>query len=182
MALNRVTRRRVGVIAASAIALLALGVTVGVVRGSEPAESAVWVDLDPPVAMPEAVLTDTSGTAEQRGMRLLTLLFPAAYRSADPAYAESFPIPTERMSTAAIGLQDRAIGEWQGVWNGLKSITAPTLFVTGADDVIAPARNAKLMAAVVPGAELEEVPGAGHGLMYQDPQKLAGVVMDFLDR
>ena len=36
-----------------------------------------------------AVLTDTSGTAEQRGMRLLTLLFPPAYRRADPAYAEA---------------------------------------------------------------------------------------------
>ena len=54
--------------------------------------------------------------------------------------------------------------------------------MTGAEDVIAPAQNAKLMAAAVPGAELEVVPGAGHGLMYQDPQKLADVVMDFLDQ
>ena len=129
-----------------------------------------------------AVLTDTSGTAEQRGVRLLTLLFPQAYRSANPAYAESFPIPTERMSTTAIELQDRAIGAWKGCWGGLKGITAPTLFVTGADDAITPARNAVLMAAVVPGAELVRVPGAGHGLMYQDPQKLAAVVMDFLDK
>ena len=48
--------------------------------------------------------------------------------------------------------------------------------------MITPARNAVLMAAVVPGAELVRVPGAGHGLMYQDPQKLAAVVMDFLDK
>jgi pimeloyl-ACP methyl ester carboxylesterase len=129
-----------------------------------------------------AVLEDTSGSAEARGMRLLTLLFPAAYRKADPAYAESFPIPTERMSTPAIALQDHAIGAWKGVWSGLKSISCPTLFVTGAEDVIAPAQNAKLMAAVVPGAELEVVPGAGHGLMYQDPQKLAAMVMGFLDQ
>ncbi len=129
-----------------------------------------------------AVLTDTSGTAEQRGMRLLTLLFPQAYRSANPDYAESFPIPSERMSTSAIELQDRALGAWKGVWDGLEGITAPTLFVTGTDDAITPARNAVLMAAVVPGAELVRVPGAGHGLMYQDPQKLAAVVMDFLDR
>jgi len=129
-----------------------------------------------------AVLTDTSGTAEQRGMRLLTLLFPAAYRAANPAYAESFPIPTEPMSTAAIGLQDRAIGRWKGVWNGLRNSTAPTLFVTGADDAITPPQNAVLMARVVPGAELVRIAGAGHGLMYQDPQKLAEVVMNFLDK
>ena len=129
-----------------------------------------------------AVMTDMSGTVEQRGMRLLTLLFPASYRDANPKYYESFPQTSEQMSAKAIERQDTAIGEWKGVWSGLKSITAPTLFVTGAEDVIAPAANAKLMAAVVPGAELEVVPGAGHGLMYQDPQKLAGVVMDFLDK
>ncbi len=129
-----------------------------------------------------AVLTDTSGTAEQRGMRLLKLLFPEAYRKANPAYAASFPIPTEQVSPAAIERQNQAIGEWKGVWSGLQGITAPTLFVTGAEDVIAPAENATLMAEVVPGAELVSVPGAGHGLMYQDPQKLADVVMDFLDQ
>jgi len=129
-----------------------------------------------------AVLTDTSGSARARGMRLLTLLFPKAYRKANTAYAETFPIPTEQASPAAIALQDKAIGAWQGVWNGLKGITAPTLFVTGAQDVIAPPLNAALMAKVVPGAELARIPGAGHGLMYQDPQKLADVVMNFLDQ
>ena len=86
------------------------------------------------------------------------------------------------MSTAAIGLQDGAIGSWKGVWSGLKGITAPTLFVTGAGDVITPPQNAALMARVVPGAELVRIAGAGHGLMYQDPQKLADVVMNFLDK
>jgi pimeloyl-ACP methyl ester carboxylesterase len=129
-----------------------------------------------------AVMTDMSGSVEERGMRLLTLLFPQAYRDANPKYYESFPQTTEQMSAAATELQDRAIGEWKGVWSGLAGISCPTLFVTGAEDVITPPQNAKLMAAVVPGAELEVVPGAGHGLMYQEPQKLAGVVMDFLDR
>jgi pimeloyl-ACP methyl ester carboxylesterase len=128
-----------------------------------------------------AVMTDMSGTAEERGLRLLTLLFPQSYRDAHPRYYESFPRPSEQMSAAAIGLQDKAIGEWKGVWSGLRSISCPTLFITGAEDVITPPANAKLMAAVVPGAELEVVPGAGHGLMYQDPQELAGAVMDFLD-
>jgi len=129
-----------------------------------------------------AVMTDMSGSVEERGMRLLKLLFPQAYRDANPRYYESFPQTTEQMTAAAIELQDRAIGEWKGVWNGLKSISCPTLFITGAEDVITPPQNAKLMAAAVPGAELEIVSGAGHGLMYQDPQKLAGVVMDFLDK
>jgi pimeloyl-ACP methyl ester carboxylesterase len=129
-----------------------------------------------------AVLTDTSGTPQEHGMRVLALLFPKAYRSAHPAYAESLPIPREQASGAAIALQDRAIGAWKGVWSGLQGISCPTLFVTGTEDVITPPENAELMAAVVPGAELERIVGAGHGLMYQDPQKLAEVVMDFLDQ
>jgi pimeloyl-ACP methyl ester carboxylesterase len=129
-----------------------------------------------------AVMTDMSGSAEERGMRLLTLLFPQSYRDADPKYYESFPRTTERMSPKAIELQDQAIGAWKGVWGRLTSISCPVLFITGAEDVITPPQNAKLMAAAVPGAEVEVVPGAGHGLMYQDPLKLAGVVMDFLDR
>jgi pimeloyl-ACP methyl ester carboxylesterase len=128
-----------------------------------------------------AVLTDQSGTAQERGMRLLTLLFPPSYRDAHPRYCETFPTPTEQAAPSAVALQDRALGEWNGVWSGLRSISCPTLFITGAEDVITPAENAKLMAAVVPGAELEVVRGAGHGLMYQDPQRLAAVVMDFLD-
>jgi pimeloyl-ACP methyl ester carboxylesterase len=128
-----------------------------------------------------AVLEDTSGTPQQMGERLLELLFPAAYRSANPAYAEHFPIPQEQASPAAIGLQDRAIGEWAGVWSGLGGITSPTLFVTGTDDVIAPARNSVVLTAKVPGSWLARFPGAGHGLMYQDPAGLAAVVLTFLD-
>ncbi len=129
-----------------------------------------------------AVMTDTSGTAEERGLRLLTLLFPKAYRDAHPRYYERFPRSTEQVPAEAVEAQNRAIGEWKGVWGGLKRVSCPALFITGADDVITPPENAKLLAAAVPGADLEVVPGAGHGLMYQDPQKLADVVMDFLDR
>lgn len=125
---------------------------------------------------------DTSGPMEKRGLRLLKLLFPAAYRTANPAYAEDFPVPSEPMKAEAIGYQNEAIAKWTGVWSSLTSISCPTLFVTGADDLLTPPRNAEMMAAIVPGAELVQIPGAGHGLMYQEPQKLAGMVTDFLDR
>ena len=46
-----------------------------------------------------AVLTDMSGSVEERGMRLLTLLFPQAYRDANPKYYESFP-QTDRADVA----------------------------------------------------------------------------------
>ncbi len=127
-----------------------------------------------------AALTDTSGTPQQRGERLLELLYPPEYRTAHPDYARTFPIPTERASTAAIGLQDAAIATWPGVGDALPGIVAPALFVTGTEDVISPPENALLLAQDVPGSWLARFPGAGHGLMYQDPQGLADTVLTFL--
>lgn len=126
-----------------------------------------------------ATLTDTSGSARQRGERLLELLFPEAYRSAHPEYLRAFPVPTEQAAAAAIGLQARAMGEWAGVWGDLKDIACPTLFVTGTEDVLTPPQNAVMMAERVPGSWLLRFAGAGHGLMYQDPQGSAESVLLF---
>lgn len=133
----------------------------------------------PPSKEALAVLTDTSGTPQQHGQRLLELLFPKAYRKAHPEYLRAFPIPTEQATAGAIGLQNRAIGEWAGVWDDLKGIGCPTLFVTGTEDELAPAQNAVMMTERVPGSWLVRFAGAGHGLMYQDPQGFADSVLLF---
>jgi len=133
----------------------------------------------PPTKAAMAVLMDISGSPRKRGERLIELLFPAAYRSANPAYAETFPIPTEQASPVAMGLQNQAIGEWSGVAGDLKDIACPTLFVTGTEDVISPPGNALMMTVRVPGSWLNRFAGAGHGLMYQDPQGLAAAVLTF---
>jgi len=77
-ALDRLTRRRLLAIAASAVALLAVGITVGVIRANDSGEQSVWVDLEPPVAMPDAVLTDASGAQfdlQERTTGRVTLLY-----------------------------------------------------------------------------------------------------------
>jgi pimeloyl-ACP methyl ester carboxylesterase len=51
-----------------------------------------------------------------------------------------------------------------------------------ADDTagLTPPENASRLAEAVPGSWLVRFPGAGHGLMYQDPEGLARVVLAFL--
>jgi hypothetical protein len=61
----------------------------------------------------------------------------------------------------------------------LKDIVAPTLFVNGTEDVLTPPENAVMMAGRVPGSWLARFAGAGHGLMYQDPEGLAELVQLF---
>src|SRR5882757_1634736 len=47
----------------------------------------------------------------------------------------------------------------------LPQIKAPTLVVTGAQDVLIPAKNSEIIAAQIPGAKLHIIPDAGHAFM-----------------
>jgi pimeloyl-ACP methyl ester carboxylesterase len=134
----------------------------------------------PPTPEALATLTDASMPPRERGMALLALLFPPAWRAAHPDYARSVPIPRTPVLPEAIKLQNAAIGTWAGTWDGLGRMAAPTLFVTGDEDVIAPAENAVRMAARAPWSVLVRFPGAGHGLMYQLPEVLAATILLFL--
>jgi pimeloyl-ACP methyl ester carboxylesterase len=61
----------------------------------------------------------------------------------------------------------------------LPTLRIPTLVVVGTDDAVTPPRDAERIAELVPGAELVELPGAGHMLMYERTEELDALVMDF---
>lgn len=134
----------------------------------------------PPDKAAMATLTDTSGTPEERGRRLLGLLFPEEWAESHPDNVRSFPVPREQAAPAAVKLQEEAMGSWRGVWDELAGISAPTLLVTGTEDVLTPPQNSTMMAASIPGSWLARFEGAGHGLMYQYPLRLADTVLVFL--
>jgi pimeloyl-ACP methyl ester carboxylesterase len=54
------------------------------------------------------------------------------------------------------------------------------LVVTGTEDVAVPAANDLIIAQKIPGAWLVQIKDAGHGLMYQYPEKLSMVLQTFL--
>jgi pimeloyl-ACP methyl ester carboxylesterase len=128
-----------------------------------------------------AVLSDQTGTPEDRGRRLLEILFPVDWLRQNQAYvARVFLRPMEQASPEAAGLQVRALSQWGGVAERLATIAAPTMIVQGMDDVIAPPQNAQLIADGIPGSWLIRLAGAGHGAMYQEPKRLASLVETFL--
>lgn len=61
-----------------------------------------------------------------------------------------------------------------------EAITAPTLVVHGTEDVVIDPANAALLAQRIPGARLEWLKGAGHLLFWEQPERFAAVVADFL--
>ena len=126
-------------------------------------------------------LANNSGSPEERGMRLLDLLFPTDWLSKQPAFYKWFPIPKETSLPENIERQARAIATWPGSFDRLGSIESPALVVTGTEDVIAPPENAFILAQQINGSWLVQFDGAGHGLMYQYPGKLAKIVGDFIE-
>ncbi len=126
-------------------------------------------------------LTDTSGTPEEQGQRLMGLLVSQAWLAEHGAYlGEIFAGPQETAAPENIGRQAAAIAKWPGAFARLPSLKAPTLLITGADDRITPAANSVQMAGQIPGAWLIQLQSGGHGAQFQYPDQMAQLVRDFL--
>jgi 3-oxoadipate enol-lactonase len=71
---------------------------------------------------------------------------------------------------------DPAIGERLG------EVTAPTLVLTGSQDILTPVADAEEIASRIPGSELVVIRGAAHGFMVESAGVFNEVVLDFLER
>ena len=134
-------------------------------------------------AAPEILdqMTDTSGTAQEQGERLFRLLFPAGWVRDHPDPRAYFPIPIETSPPESIARQAEAIGSWNGTCTRLPEIRSPTLVLAGTEDVISVPMNAFLIGGRIPGAWIIQIPGGGHGMMYQYPDRFEQIVTFFLD-
>jgi pimeloyl-ACP methyl ester carboxylesterase len=59
----------------------------------------------------------------------------------------------------------------------LSSVTVPTTVVVGTRDLLTPPRLSRALAAAIPGARLVELRGAGHMLPYEEPDRLAEIIL-----
>jgi len=62
----------------------------------------------------------------------------------------------------------------------LADVKAPTLVITGSQDMLTPFGDAEELAEMIPGATLRELRGAAHGLMVEQPNAFNTAVLDFL--
>jgi 3-oxoadipate enol-lactonase len=72
-----------------------------------------------------------------------------------------------------------AAGVGHDAHDRISAIEAPTLVVTGTEDVVVDPRNSELLAERIPDARLERVPG-GHLFFWEDPTRCATLVKEFL--
>ena len=64
----------------------------------------------------------------------------------------------------------------------LDRIKAPTLVLTGEEDVLIPPGNSEILAERIPGAELLVIPGGGHQIMIEQPQACNQAIIAFLQK
>ena len=128
-----------------------------------------------------SVLTNGTGTAEERIARLVPLFFPEEWRNENPNYLENIPKTTETVLNETLNKQIEAAFSGQRTCDRLKTITQPTLVIVGTHDAATPAPNSLTMASLIPGAWYVQINGGGHGLMYQYPEQFSGIVETFLE-
>jgi pimeloyl-ACP methyl ester carboxylesterase len=63
----------------------------------------------------------------------------------------------------------------------LQNITAPTLVITGSEDVLIPPENSRALAERIPDAQLCLIDGGGHLFVVEQPQQFNEAVFGFLD-
>jgi poly(3-hydroxyoctanoate) depolymerase len=69
-------------------------------------------------------------------------------------------------------------------WSSLRwlnRVPHPTLVVAGEDDPIMPLRNARMLAARIPGARLHVVKEGGHLFLIDEPENVVAAINAFLD-
>jgi pimeloyl-ACP methyl ester carboxylesterase len=65
-------------------------------------------------------------------------------------------------------------------YDRIGAVTAPTLVIAGGADVVVDPRNAALLGELIPNARVEIVPDRGHLLVWEDSERVAQLVTEFL--
>lgn len=82
---------------------------------------------------------------------------------------------------ANIMRQMQAIITWQGSFDRLKQIDAPTLVLHGINDQLVPYANAKILADAIPDAKLARLENASHIFTTDQTEKSAEAILEFLE-
>lgn len=124
-----------------------------------------------------------AGTARRRAVWLAPALFAPGFAEREPELAGALTRSLLAHPAAPWGLagQYAAAARYNRA-RDLRRVTAPTLVMHGADDVLVSPSNARRLAAGIPHSELHMLADAGHGLPYEHPQSVWRIVSEWLCR
>lgn len=134
-----------------------------------------------PEAMALLTMDRSKLTDEQIARETVKVLYPEEFAKKHPEIIEASVerISKYTMSADAYMRQINAILKFN-VYDRLGLIKKPTLVVSGGKDIIVPPENGKLIAEKIPNAKLVIFENSGHGLVTQERERFAKLVIDFL--
>ena len=135
------------------------------------------------LATPEvmAKLADRSGTDEERARRTLTLLFPEEWlKEHEEQFDEFFASYMKAPVTDENALRQFVATTKFSTHDRLPLIDKPTLVACGAEDILIPPENSRILADRIPGAKLIAYEGAGHGYISQCQEEFTDALIGFL--
>ncbi len=116
------------------------------------------------------------------GLRLMVenSLGDHAVRERPELVDEVYAYRLDRAPAVAAWQAQFAASRGHDAYERIPVIAAPTLVIHGLADTVIDARNGDLLAERIPGARIERVPDRGHLVMWQEGERLAPIVRDFL--
>jgi pimeloyl-ACP methyl ester carboxylesterase len=140
-------------------------------------------EIFPPEPKVLSKLENSLGIPFENGYQWLHLLFPSDWiKSNQDRIREIFQRPLGTIDPDSIHKQAEAINKWEGTCNRIPFLKHETLVIDGKDDLILPSENSAYLASKLPNSKLILIAEAGHGLMFQNPDKFNLIINLFLDQ
>ena len=117
--------------------------------------------------------------------RLVDMAFPgvvAQQHENDPTLLGAWRSMARAVGADVFLRQQRAVLGRADARELLSTISCPTVVIHGTDDRLIPVGMGEEIAGAIPGAELVKIDDAGHFVFLEQPEVMASVVADFLDR
>ena len=86
------------------------------------------------------------------------------------------------VSTDGYFAQFQAIREWNGSYDRLSAVAAPTLVIHGETDQLVPPENGRILARAISNARLVLLPNASHIFLTDQLEPARDAILAFLDQ
>lgn len=147
------------------------------------------IQADPAVMRKIPDLTDSANLTVENLERFIEVMFPHKWLVSHPDYYNQFIHSNDNRSNQTaetsspenLKRQTAAVYQWPGTYDRLDRIMAPTLIITGMDDLIIPPENSLILANRINGSWLIRLENSGHGLFGEYPSELARIVAEFIE-
>jgi N-formylmaleamate deformylase len=159
------------------------GLVAAVVAARNPKLLRGLILADPTFLSPEAQREVRESDVAERHRKILSLSLSEVVEEARARHPQRSAELLELIARARLQTSMRAFDVLQhpdpDYMQLVRSIDVPTLLVIGEYGVVSPGAAAQLQG-INPKIQVEEIPKAGHGIHYDQPERFAAVVRSFL--